>query len=278
VNDSTSEDGVEDTGTFLYYKPWHDRFNKLVLGHYLPHDQQDMKDGQDVLDILASHPATAHHIAFKLCRRLISDQPPDDVVAAAAAVFLEQVNAADQLRQVVRFILLSDAFAATWGEKVKTPFEALVSGLRALNYQFSVVTETFWYAYEINGQPLFGHHAPNGYPDIEENWTTTTSLLYRWKLIKEMIEGRLSESGVSLSVDLSGQMPKSLQSAEDMADYWITRLLGRPFDNPDSRNAVVQLMAGDIHSRTVALMPEWISQRLPKMVELILFSPEFQRR
>ena len=69
------EDGIEKTGNFIYHKPWHDRFNKLVLGKYIEADQPDMKDGMDVLDLLANHPGTAKHIARKLCRRFISDVP-----------------------------------------------------------------------------------------------------------------------------------------------------------------------------------------------------------
>ncbi len=63
------EDGVEKTGRFIYYKPWHDRFNKLILGKYIPADQPDMQDGRDVLDLLAYHPGTARHISRKLARR-----------------------------------------------------------------------------------------------------------------------------------------------------------------------------------------------------------------
>ncbi|HXQ33957.1 MAG TPA: DUF1800 family protein, partial [Anaerolineales bacterium] len=60
------EDGVEKTGRFIYYQPWHDRFNKLILGRYFPPDRPDMQDGRDVLDLLANHPGTARHISRKL--------------------------------------------------------------------------------------------------------------------------------------------------------------------------------------------------------------------
>ena len=65
------EDGIEKTGRFIYYKPWHDRFNKLILGKYIPADQPDMQDGRDVLDLLAYHPGTARYISRKLARRFI---------------------------------------------------------------------------------------------------------------------------------------------------------------------------------------------------------------
>ena len=59
VDTSSSRDNsIHDTGTFIYYKQWHDRFNKQVLGRYLPADQGDMEDGRQVFDILAAHPGT----------------------------------------------------------------------------------------------------------------------------------------------------------------------------------------------------------------------------
>ena len=73
---------------------------------------------QDVLDILATHPATARHISYKLCRRLLGDFPPASIVDTAAAVFLAQSSAPNQIAQVVRTILLSDEFKNSWGMKI----------------------------------------------------------------------------------------------------------------------------------------------------------------
>ncbi|MBP8165466.1 MAG: DUF1800 domain-containing protein, partial [Anaerolineales bacterium] len=133
------EDGIEKTGNFIYYKPWHDRFNKLVLGRYIEADQPDMKDGMDVLDLLANHPGTARHIARKLCRRFIADVPPDSVVQAAAATFMEFRSAPDQLKRVMETILLSNEFKQSWGNKIKRPQEAAYSMMRALNSDFTRV-------------------------------------------------------------------------------------------------------------------------------------------
>jgi len=85
VDYSSWEPGVGESGTFLYYQPWHDRANKFFLRQYLPADQPEMQDGYDVLDALAAHPGTARFIARKLCRRLLRDDPPQALVEAAAA-------------------------------------------------------------------------------------------------------------------------------------------------------------------------------------------------
>jgi uncharacterized protein (DUF1800 family) len=102
-------------GGYLYRPDWHDTGAKNVLGVELPAGQPAEKDGQDVFDLLASHPATGRFVAGKLCRRLLGDFPPAALVDAAAAVFTAQAAAPDQIAQVVRTILLSPEFAATFG-------------------------------------------------------------------------------------------------------------------------------------------------------------------
>src|SRR5687768_8204524 len=120
-----------NTGVFHYRPSWHDRFQKHVLKVFIPQDQPDLMDGGMVLDALAAHPGTARFVSRKLCRRLIGDTPSQATVDAVAQVFHDQRAASDQLRQVVRAILLSAEFKATWGAKVKRPFEVVTSAMRA---------------------------------------------------------------------------------------------------------------------------------------------------
>ncbi len=270
------EEGLRNSGTFLYFKPWHDRFNKTILGHYLPHDQGEMQDGRDVFDILATHPGTATHIATKLARRLIGDRPPADVIVAAANVFLAEAAAPDQLAQVVRSIVLSNAFAETWGEKIKRPFEVAVAMLRALNVDFTRLPDNFLNMYEAMGQPLFGHPAPNGYGDMHQNWSGTTSLLYRWKLAAALAENAFDDGKLSMRVNLVTQTPPSARSANAATDFWIERILGRPIA-PTDRAEIARAMAQADHP-DAPLGDETFAARIPQMVELIVMSPEFQWR
>src|SRR6185369_5141564 len=62
-------------GGFVFDARIHDRGQKVVLGHVIKAGgRQD--DGEQVLDILAKHPSTAHFIATKLARRFVIDTPP----------------------------------------------------------------------------------------------------------------------------------------------------------------------------------------------------------
>jgi uncharacterized protein (DUF1800 family) len=270
--------GVPGTGAFYFHRPWHDRFNKLVLGQYLAHDQADMKDGLDVLAMLAAHPGTARFVCRKLCRRLISDSPPESVVQRAAEIFLERKDAPDQLRHVVREIALSEEFKTTWGEKIKRPLEAVASLLRALEVDMTQQPDSlFWYVDGL-GQPLFGRRPPDGYPDRREAWSSTNGLLNRWNFGVALIEGWISdESGRALAVDLRAQTPPELNRAAALADYWIDRLLGRPLQHAADRDALARFIAGE-YGLDDELPADHLDWRLPGLVELILMSPDFQLR
>lgn len=73
VDDDPDEPGLTGSGKFTFYTPWHDRFQKTVLGRLLPPDQGPMQDGKDVLEAVAEHPGTARFIARKLVRKFIAD-------------------------------------------------------------------------------------------------------------------------------------------------------------------------------------------------------------
>ncbi len=272
VDYSSYEPGVGQSGGFLYYPEWHDRANKFFMRKYLPADQAPLKDGHDVLDAIAVHPGTARHISRKLARRLIGDDPPQDVVDAAAAVFLAHTGSSDQLKRVVREIILSTAFRTTFGEKVKRPFEAAAGALRITNADFTPSDEFGWNSDDM-GQQLFAHAAPNGYSDFKQDWTGTTSLLQRWQLINALIEDWIDGS----LINLMGQMPSGIRTPNAIADFWINRILGRSMHPPENRQEIVDFIAQG-RNPDFDLPDEMRTERTPRMVALILMSPDFQYR
>jgi len=270
-----------ETGEFLYREDWHDRFQKNVLGLFLPADQAPLADGNAVLDRVASHPGTARHIAGKLCRRLIADDPPEEVVAAAARVFLEQREAPDQLRQVVRSILLSEAFRSTWGRKVKRPFEVVVGAMRAagVSPRFSLdesVTDHFLWTFDRAGQALFSHRAPDGYPDMAGDWLSTGTLVMTWRTVNWILATD-DDDDVRL-FDVEAGIPEELRSPAGLAEYWIGRVLGRPGD-PGMRREVVDFLAlGRNPEIPLDLGDEGVAERVRNAVALIAMSPGFLER
>jgi len=91
---------------FRFEPRLHDPGQKVVLGHVIKAGGGE-SDGEQVLDILAKHPATATFIATKLARRFVGDTPPPSLVARAAKKFRDTDG---DLREVTRTILTSPEF------------------------------------------------------------------------------------------------------------------------------------------------------------------------
>jgi uncharacterized protein (DUF1800 family) len=269
VDYSTWEEGVGQSGTFLFYSDWHDEYPKRVLGVDIA-SYQGIEDGEIVLDTLAAHLGTARYIARKLCRRLISDNPPENLVNEAAQVFHANVDKDDQLKRVVRTILKSEAFRNTWGQKVKRPFEAAVSMLRITNADF-VFSNEFGYNYDDMGQPLFSHAAPDGYSDIKEDWVGTVSMLERWNLFNRLIEIWIDD----IYMNLVSMTPSQYRTPVEIADHWISHILGRSMHPAENRQAIIDFMAQG-RNPDYDLPDDLRNERIPRMVALILMSPDFQ--
>jgi uncharacterized protein (DUF1800 family) len=267
-----------DTGLFYYRPDWHDRFQKYVLGLFIPPDQVDLKDGNDVLDRLAAHPGTGRHIARKLCQKLISDTPPQSLIDSVAALFTEQWQAPDQLKQVYRAILLSDEFRTTWGEKIKRPFEIVVGAMRACSADFTMKmddsdTNSFLWRYEQTGHELFVWPSPNGYPDARDAWQSMTPRVMTWRMCGWLVDFR--DSNDNHYLDVLGQTPPSVRSSNELADYWIFRVLYRSMD-PLNRAQIVQFMSQGVNpDLDLDLTNEGTRDRVRSMVGLLLMSPDF---
>ena len=79
-------DNPRQGGGFIFREGQHDAEPKIVLGHTMPAGRGE-EDGEEVLDIVARHPATAHHIAFELVRRFVSDTPSVTLVNRVAETY-----------------------------------------------------------------------------------------------------------------------------------------------------------------------------------------------
>lgn len=288
-----------DTGNFLYYEPWHDKANKFVLGRYFDAAQANtpLRDGLDALDLLAYHPGTAKFIVRKLIRRFITDtlppfaedydagnparnSPLHKLIYDAANLFVQQRFAADQIAQVMRLILLSDVFKTTWAQKIKRPFESAMSMLRAVNADVRPDYDAFWWNYDDLGQPMFGWRPPNGFPDVKTEWTSTSMMLGRWQFANSALEGWINQwvnntEVPVVSVNVVNQ--NSWNTATTIVDNWALRVLGRALASNTNRDELIRFMRGQ-YSATQVLPGTHIADRLPRMVELLLMSPDFQWR
>lgn len=247
-----------DTGVFDYYEQWHDRFQKIVLGKHLKEYQPPLSDGHTVLDLVAQHPGTARFIARKMCRRFICDEPPEALVAKVAAEFLKEHKAHDQIKKVLRVIILSPEFEKTWAQKIRRPFESTVAFLRAMSVDMAA-DDKFLRNFENTGQKLFGNRTPDGYPDVHTKWANANSLTERWRLVNQV---------------LTDQMPRTKANMAPII----------AFDNDPNKTvtAIVNIMGRPISLKTQNAVKQFLSQNQNRprggmfAAGLLFMSPDFQ--
>ena len=190
-----------EQGLFLYRPGLHDDGEKIVLGHrILPGGGP--ADGERVLDILATHPATARFIATKLARRFISDEPPRSVIDRAAAVFLKTDGS---IRETLRAIITSPEFFSNtvYRAKMRSPFEYVAAAMRALNAETDGDRPVLD-AIGRMGQPVFGRITPDGYADRADQWLSSGAMIARFNFASALATNRLKGTKIDVARLLSG--------------------------------------------------------------------------
>jgi uncharacterized protein (DUF1800 family) len=236
-----------DAGKFVFNPRMHDRGEKLVLGHRIKAGG-GIEDGEQVLDILASHPSTAKFIATAVVRRFVADQPPAALVDRAAETFR---RTGGDLREVMRTILTSPEFFGpeAYRAKVKTPFEFVVSALRATDAD---VQEPFPLERTLQqlGMPLYFCQPPTGYKDTAEAWVNSGALIGR----------------MNFALALAANTYRGVVLGDPLPDR----------NEADADTAVAVLLSDDVSDGTRTTIHKATSPA--QVVALTLGSPEFQRR
>ena len=164
------------TGGFHYIESWHDPYQKRFLAVEFPPNRAPMADGNQVLDILASHPATARLICTKLARRLLTDDPDPALVDTLAQTFLATSDSPDQIALVIRELVAHPSFAATPPGKLRRPFEFLVALYRASGAEITGTENNQQWQLARAGWRQHEYGPPTGHPDKSANWTAASSL------------------------------------------------------------------------------------------------------
>jgi uncharacterized protein (DUF1800 family) len=189
-----------EQGLFLYRPGLHDDGEKTVLGHKILAGG-GIADGERVLDILATHPATARFVATKLARRFISDDPPQPVIDRAAAVFLKTDGS---IRETLRAIVTSPEFfsATTYRAKMRSPLEYVVAAMRALNAETDGDRPVLD-AIGRMGQPVFGRITPDGYADRADQWLSSGAMVARLNFASALATNRIKGTKIDVARLLS---------------------------------------------------------------------------
>jgi uncharacterized protein (DUF1800 family) len=161
-----------DAGSFHFYPQIHEPGPKILLGK--TYQENGYAEGEVALRDLAAHPATAQHIATKLARHFISDEPPPDSVRRIAAAFRDTGG---DLKRVTAAVVREEAAWKTPYAKLRTPDELLVASCRVTG--FAPPSEMLANSLRTLDQPTYFAPSPAGWPDRARDWIGPESAVHR---------------------------------------------------------------------------------------------------
>ena len=260
---TSKRDGGEGAA-FVFRPRLHDAGAKNVLGvRFAPGG--GIEEGERMIHILAHHPATAHHIAYQLCQRLVADDPPSVLVDRVARTFLTSDG---DLRLTVKAVIDSPEFwaPAAYRAKVKSPFEYVISAVRAVDARIDNPLPIARALQQI-GEPLYGAQPPTGYSDKADVWVNTGALMNRLNFALSLATNKLP----GVHDDVADLVTAADSDKADRSVDALARALVGGELTAETRNTIASRL-------TDKGTPAWDNAQLPTVAGLILGSPEFQKQ
>jgi uncharacterized protein (DUF1800 family) len=258
-----------EIAVFKFDENLHDPDVKVVLGKKI--HSGGMKDGEQVIELLAKNPNTAKFISTKLARRFVSDNPPPALVARMAKTFHKSDG---DIREVMRTMIYSPEFWSreAYRAKVKTPYELVVTSVRALGTDVDTPMPLVQWVGRI-GEPLYQCQPPTGYSDKAETWVNTGALLSRLNFSLALAGNKVRGSRSDVPAVLGSERGDDAKAALDRA---VQVFLGG-----QAAPATVETLEKQLENPQVlqAKLDDPVKQvDLGVVTGLVLGAPEFQRR
>jgi uncharacterized protein (DUF1800 family) len=215
----------------------HDYSPKVLLGHAMK--SRGKAEGEEALDILAHSPATAHHISFELAQYFVADDPPPALVGRLATRFVETDG---NIREVLRALFASHEFWDSFGRKYKTPYQFVVSAVRAAGEPIGNVRPLLA-AMDQLGMPLYGCLTPDGYKNTEDAWLSPDATTRRIGFATALARGELPLYGAK---GAAGARPVDAASLEALLGSTVTESTRRAIiEAPQGLRAALVLGSPD---------------------------------
>ena len=197
--------GRAEPGEFVFVAPLHEPGTRTIMGR--TYRQEGEAQARAILADLSTAPATARHIATKLARHFVADDPPPALIDRLSATFLR--TGGDLPSLYAELIAAPEPWAVA-APKFKTPWDWLISALRAVGGEAlpgqmvaNVLTEL--------GQPVWRPGSPAGFDDIAQSWAGPDALVKRVD-VAERIATRMG-SGIDARALAPHLVPQSLSAA-----------------------------------------------------------------
>src|SRR6201997_949914 len=151
-------------GEFEFNPRMHQPGAQTVIGR--SYADAGVQQGRDVLAALARHPATAKHVAAKLARHFVADEPPPALVERLAKRFLATQG---DLKEIAKTLVTAPEAWEAPRAKLKRPGEWVVGMLRAAGITPPDIGPVMQ-AHNLLGEPLWRPSAPKGFADESAPW------------------------------------------------------------------------------------------------------------
>ena len=257
-------------GDFQFDERRHEPGAKTVLGETF--QDQGEQEGVRALELLARQPATAKFISRKLAMRFVSDNPPAALVERMSQTYLRTDG---DIREVLRAMFHAPEFWApeTYRAKVKTPFEFVISAIRATG---AGVQNPAPLAQALNkmGMPLYGMQPPTGYSMRGDAWINSAALLDRMNFALALGSGKIRGANFNPQAAVNGAViPADSALALGLFE---SSLLSGEVSQQTHQTILRQLINPEVTQRKLDDAPRPAESGV--IAGLILGSPEFQRR
>jgi uncharacterized protein (DUF1800 family) len=170
---SGPEGRLGEPGTFVFFPNAHEPGDHALLGKV--YAAGGIAQGEAALADLVRHPATARHIAAKLARHFVADEPPPRLVERLAKVFRDTDG---DLKAVAIALVDADEAWTTPLAKMRTPEQFLLAALRAID-RMPEDPGALLGPLNVMGMPLWQPPGPNGWPDTVSAWASPKGIKSR---------------------------------------------------------------------------------------------------
>ncbi len=259
---------------FEYRADDHDDGEKTFLG------RTGRFDGEDIIDIVLEHPATARFIARHLYSFFVADEvqvpawqvtPPRD--ERAIEILADALTESEfDMRHTLRVLLNSDFFEEARFAKVKNPTEVVIGALRLVGGGELPGPDVFDYANHITymGQELLNPPSVEGWHSGVE-WINSGSLMKRANFVADLV-GEIERPGVS---DIIRRVRSSCASPQAAVDACLD-LLGPVSVRDETRAQLIQHAAAGGDLAWDDANDAKSAQRVSELLQLIVATREYQ--
>jgi len=159
---------------FVFRPQTHEPGAKRLLGRSF---EEGEAGGEAALRFLAAQPATHRHLAVKLARHFVADDPPPAAIRAVEAALRDSGGDLGAAAQAL--VGLEAAWATPLG-KLRTPIDHVLAAGRAIGLPADPPGPGLVYGGTAAlGQPLWTAPQPDGWADRAEAWATPEALMRR---------------------------------------------------------------------------------------------------